>query len=278
MNIENRKLYDLFRAVKTDGMGAFGYGPYIQGESGRVTAHACNNYALYKRVFSGDNTETFMAYFSDWKEKNGSVDTCAIKGTNEKHYQDHSDKFEGWFSARKTHEFTVKAVDLKKAINAVNIVYKGEKPGRKNIVLSANGGSLDVAAWNDNEEHAVYSIDGIDASGAVMVDSKYLGNMKGSGELRIAFCENHLYASGELEVIMPLQEIDAARFAEVLEYEYHRPKAVETVETNAETVTARKPIMPTKQPRKTGRRKVKKDFTGWTWNPKKSMWTKVCNW
>ena len=277
MNIENRKLYDLFRAVKTDGMGAFGYGLYIQGEPGRVTAYACNNYALYKQVFSGDNTETFMSYFSEWKEKSGSVDTRTIEGMSEKHYQDHSDKFEGWFSAKKTSEFTVKAVDLKKAINAVNIVYKGEKPGRKNIVLSANGGSIDVAAWNDNEEHAVYSIDGVDASGAAMVDSKYLGNMKGNGELRIAFCENHLHMSGELEMIMPLQEIDAVRFAEVLEYEYRKSEAVEI---NAEMVpkAAKKPIKPTKRPRKTGRRKAKKDFTGWTWNPKKSMWTKVCNW
>ena len=271
MNIENKKLYDLFNAAKPDRADG-GHGLYVYGEPGKVTAYATDGRALYKRVFEGANEKTFFAYFSVWKAKTGFVSAAELERMGETCHRclNADGKFERLFAEERLCGFAVDAAELGRAVKAATVIYKGERNRKRHVALSAHGGRLDVAAWNGDGEHAVWSIDGVDGDGAVMIDSKYLSAVKGR-RLSMAFCKGLIVAKGDVEMVLAVRNVggdDAAGFAEALEYEYREPRKAEPVSETDAPKRARKPA----------ERKARKDFTGWTWNARKLTWTKTCKW
>jgi hypothetical protein len=228
MIIENKELYNLFKSVKTGykdyEMSLNGYGLYVEGFIGGITVYAYNG-AAYRKTIYGDNKEAFVSYWSGWQKKDG-LNYAENLQFGEKIDNGLFTRIKASFEAERFNCFTVKAREFFKAVYAVDNVNKGEK--RHEIIISAYDGNLDIASWN-NGDFGRWQLDApVQASGAVMVNRKFLDNIRNAGTLEFSCLEYNgktgLYIKGGIEAVLPTLKIDPAEFLEVLEYEYKAPE------------------------------------------------------
>jgi len=209
MIIENRELHNLYQHVKKD-FGA--YGLYIEGFSGGITVYATDAIALYRKTFHGDNKTQFCSYigaletplserakrsykkydidYSPIRDKNGVTDTGDFEKMNRINGDQAAQKicdFHKLFELEKYKAFSVNLKEFRQAVKGVDVINRGEK--NHNIVLSFNGGFLDIAAWpesaawqmeaNSSESAAWQMEANSSVSGAVRIKKKYLDGIKG---------------------------------------------------------------------------------------------------
>jgi hypothetical protein len=75
MTIENKELYNLYKAAKP-GVDNGIYGLYLEGFDGGINAYVTDGDAAYKKTFYGDNKDVFLYYFKDWQKKDGVSAPC----------------------------------------------------------------------------------------------------------------------------------------------------------------------------------------------------------
>jgi len=254
MTIENKELYNLYKAVKARGYSVNGY---IEGFDGGITVYVTDDYAALKKTFYGDNKDVFIYHFDKWTLNTGFTDIKDFKCEPEN--TDLLIKMKALFNQERFNKITVDCKEFKKAVKGADAINKGDKT--RNIVLSIHNGKFDVASWNELGS-GIWQLEGDYAgNGAFMVSRKYLDVIKADtleySEVngKIAVC-----LKGDVEaVIMPL-DIDPSEFLEVLEYEYHAPVMEKTVieQLRPEKSIQKRPLQTEKKPERKRARRLPK--------------------
>jgi len=254
MKIENKTLFNFYKLTKSRAFCRIA----VQGYKGGITIYATDGIAAYRQTIAGDNQNDFTAIFDKWTDKDGWTDTGDLESLSDKNLGGRFfDVMKTYFELERFNSFSVNADEFKRAVRGADIINRGHKD--HDIILSVYNSKLDIASWTSDGESAAWQIDGdFTASGAVCVSKKYLGAVKSSGKLELSYTVIDrrvvLCVHGDTDcVIMPKAIDDAARFFEVLEYEYNAPVKPEP-KPELKPIIAEKPRKQAKTERKPARR------------------------
>ena len=319
MTIENKEIYNLYKCVKFD-KTRNQLGLYFEGFVGGITVYATDGKAVFKKTFNGNNKKAFLYHVSDWTLKTG--ETGEFKSFDDGNGRENIiARTKEYFEAESFNQFTVDYKEFRQALKAVDTVNIGSKTEFRSIVISGKEGKINLASWCEDAD-GVWQLDGnYNFNGAVCLARNYLNAIKGS-ELAFSCSKEHnntiLHIKGEYECIIMTRRIDtadAAKFLEVLEYEYNAPEnRIEPEKPSStafslptfnevwqaykenpithlidhekelakelENMKQKKPVKPERKPAVSKEEKERAYWTarGWTYNEKKLVWQKACNW